>query len=185
MPSNRSEATEGNPGLRPLAISPDGFFFQETEVELYNEFPEPIKLDRNERAKPSAETCSCWGRWGTPGVVAAITTLSCLVDISLFSLARCVIPYCPTYKQYLTHRVYNYTQTCCIHLPNVYKLHIFYDYPGPKNILSKCEMYLYDTNDLFSQLFFCPHDVWDLTTCNFLFCVHCWFPDPFFFFMGT
>uniref|UniRef100_A0A8D3CQU0 RAB7A, member RAS onco family n=1 Tax=Scophthalmus maximus TaxID=52904 RepID=A0A8D3CQU0_SCOMX len=32
---------------------------QETEVELYNEFPEPIKLDRNERAKPSAETCSC------------------------------------------------------------------------------------------------------------------------------
>lgn len=33
--------------------------FQETEVELYNEFPEPIKLDRNERAKPSAETCSC------------------------------------------------------------------------------------------------------------------------------
>ncbi|MCI4389991.1 hypothetical protein PGIGA_G00117380 [Pangasianodon gigas] len=32
---------------------------QETEVELYNEFPEPIKLDRNERAKPSAESCSC------------------------------------------------------------------------------------------------------------------------------
>uniref|UniRef100_A0A671MDA7 RAB7a, member RAS oncogene family n=1 Tax=Sinocyclocheilus anshuiensis TaxID=1608454 RepID=A0A671MDA7_9TELE len=32
---------------------------QETEVELYNEFPEPIKLDRNDRAKPSAETCSC------------------------------------------------------------------------------------------------------------------------------
>uniref|UniRef100_A0AAX7SSG3 RAB7A, member RAS oncogene family n=1 Tax=Astatotilapia calliptera TaxID=8154 RepID=A0AAX7SSG3_ASTCA len=32
---------------------------RETEVELYNEFPEPIKLDRNERAKPSAETCSC------------------------------------------------------------------------------------------------------------------------------
>uniref|UniRef100_A0A8C8FCE4 RAB7A, member RAS oncogene family n=5 Tax=Euteleosteomorpha TaxID=1489388 RepID=A0A8C8FCE4_ONCTS len=32
---------------------------QETEVELYNEFPEPIKLDRNERAKPSAEACSC------------------------------------------------------------------------------------------------------------------------------
>ncbi|KAG7319262.1 hypothetical protein KOW79_017736 [Hemibagrus wyckioides] len=32
---------------------------QETEVELYNEFPEPIKLDKNERAKPSAESCSC------------------------------------------------------------------------------------------------------------------------------
>uniref|UniRef100_A0AAY5K724 RAB7A, member RAS oncogene family n=1 Tax=Esox lucius TaxID=8010 RepID=A0AAY5K724_ESOLU len=32
---------------------------QETEVELYNEFPEPIKLDRNDRAKPSAEACSC------------------------------------------------------------------------------------------------------------------------------
>uniref|UniRef100_A0A8C7GCW4 RAB7a, member RAS oncogene family n=4 Tax=Salmoninae TaxID=504568 RepID=A0A8C7GCW4_ONCKI len=32
---------------------------QETEVELYNEFPEPIKLDRNERSKPSAEACSC------------------------------------------------------------------------------------------------------------------------------
>ncbi|CAG5983712.1 unnamed protein product [Menidia menidia] len=32
---------------------------QETEVELYNEFPEPIKLGRNEPAKPSAEACSC------------------------------------------------------------------------------------------------------------------------------
>uniref|UniRef100_A0A8C9STM0 RAB7a, member RAS oncogene family n=1 Tax=Scleropages formosus TaxID=113540 RepID=A0A8C9STM0_SCLFO len=32
---------------------------QETEVELYNEFPEPIKLDKNDRVKPSAETCSC------------------------------------------------------------------------------------------------------------------------------
>lgn len=95
--------------------------FQETEVELYNEFPEPIKLDRNERAKPSAETCSCWGHWRTSGVIAAITTLSCLVYISLFSLAWCVIPNCPTYKQYLTHRVYKYTQTCCIHLPYIYK----------------------------------------------------------------
>lgn len=37
----------------PLDVS------QETEVELYNEFPEPIKLDRNDRAKPSAESCSC------------------------------------------------------------------------------------------------------------------------------
>uniref|UniRef100_A0A8I3W2Q3 Ras-related protein Rab-7a n=1 Tax=Callithrix jacchus TaxID=9483 RepID=A0A8I3W2Q3_CALJA len=32
---------------------------QETEVELYNEFPEPIKLDKNDRAKASAESCSC------------------------------------------------------------------------------------------------------------------------------
>ncbi|XP_045547603.1 ras-related protein rab7 isoform X1 [Salmo salar] len=32
---------------------------QETEVELYNEFPEPIKLDRNDRAKTSAEACTC------------------------------------------------------------------------------------------------------------------------------
>jgi hypothetical protein len=29
-------------------------------VELYNEFPEPIKLDKNDRAKASAESCSCW-----------------------------------------------------------------------------------------------------------------------------
>uniref|UniRef100_A0A4W4F1Z6 RAB7A, member RAS oncogene family n=1 Tax=Electrophorus electricus TaxID=8005 RepID=A0A4W4F1Z6_ELEEL len=32
---------------------------QETEVELYNEFPEPIKLDRSDRSNPSAESCSC------------------------------------------------------------------------------------------------------------------------------
>uniref|UniRef100_A0A8B9LE50 RAB7a, member RAS oncogene family n=1 Tax=Astyanax mexicanus TaxID=7994 RepID=A0A8B9LE50_ASTMX len=32
---------------------------QETEVELYNEFPDPIKLDRNDRSSPSAESCSC------------------------------------------------------------------------------------------------------------------------------
>lgn len=32
---------------------------QETEVELYNEFPEPIKLDKNDRPKASAESCSC------------------------------------------------------------------------------------------------------------------------------
>ncbi|OWK02445.1 RAB7A [Cervus elaphus hippelaphus] len=32
---------------------------QETEVELYNEFPEPIKLDKNDRTKPAAEGCSC------------------------------------------------------------------------------------------------------------------------------
>uniref|UniRef100_A0AAR2KM12 RAB7a, member RAS oncogene family n=1 Tax=Pygocentrus nattereri TaxID=42514 RepID=A0AAR2KM12_PYGNA len=32
---------------------------QETEVELYNEFPDPIKLDRNDRSNPPAESCSC------------------------------------------------------------------------------------------------------------------------------
>ncbi|VFV44829.1 ras-related protein rab-7a [Lynx pardinus] len=32
---------------------------QETEVELYNEFPKPIKLDKNDRAKALAESCSC------------------------------------------------------------------------------------------------------------------------------
>uniref|UniRef100_A0A3Q2LFG1 Ras-related protein Rab-7a n=1 Tax=Equus caballus TaxID=9796 RepID=A0A3Q2LFG1_HORSE len=32
---------------------------QETEVELYNEFPEPIKLDKNDRAKAPGEGCSC------------------------------------------------------------------------------------------------------------------------------
>uniref|UniRef100_A0AAY4CBZ9 RAB7A, member RAS oncogene family n=1 Tax=Denticeps clupeoides TaxID=299321 RepID=A0AAY4CBZ9_9TELE len=31
----------------------------ETEVELYNEFPEPIKLDRMERQKASQESCNC------------------------------------------------------------------------------------------------------------------------------
>lgn len=38
---------------------------QETEVEPYPDFPEPIKLDRNDRAKASADSCSCWGRTGT------------------------------------------------------------------------------------------------------------------------
>lgn len=140
--------------------------FQETEVELYNEFPEPIKLDRNERAKPSAETCSCWGHRRTSGaVVAAVTTLSCLVYISLFSSARCVIPYCPTYKQYLlieyptTHKHAAFTFLTYIYI-YIHKPHIFYDYSGPKNILSKCEMHLYDTNYVFSHLLFCGHDVW-------------------------
>ncbi|XP_045329847.1 ras-related protein Rab-7a-like [Leopardus geoffroyi] len=32
---------------------------QETEMELYNEFPKPIKLDKNDRAKALAESCSC------------------------------------------------------------------------------------------------------------------------------
>ena len=32
---------------------------QETEVELYSEFPEPIKLDKSDRSKPAAESCSC------------------------------------------------------------------------------------------------------------------------------
>lgn len=49
---------------------------QETEVELYNEFPEPIKLDRNDKAKPSAESCSCWGTTWPPPLLAFGDTLS-------------------------------------------------------------------------------------------------------------
>lgn len=72
-------------------------WFQETEVELYSEFPEPIKLDRNERAKPSAETCSCWGRLrifgvGEGGVITALVTLSCLVYISPIPWPTVLIP---------------------------------------------------------------------------------------------
>lgn len=53
------------PGSKPVLCSRTGLIScflivrQETEVELYNEFPEPIKLDRNDRAKASAESCSC------------------------------------------------------------------------------------------------------------------------------
>lgn len=50
--------------------------WQETEVELYNEFPEPIKLDRNDKAKASAETCSCWGTACPPPLLAFWDTLS-------------------------------------------------------------------------------------------------------------
>uniref|UniRef100_A0A3Q4GAQ6 RAB7A, member RAS onco family n=2 Tax=Pseudocrenilabrinae TaxID=318546 RepID=A0A3Q4GAQ6_NEOBR len=32
---------------------------QETEVELYNDFPGPIKLGGNEGPKPATESCSC------------------------------------------------------------------------------------------------------------------------------
>uniref|UniRef100_A0A8C7H7J4 RAB7A, member RAS onco family n=2 Tax=Salmoninae TaxID=504568 RepID=A0A8C7H7J4_ONCKI len=65
--SNQYKATIGADFLTKEAINVEQAFQtiarnalkQETEVELYNEFPEPIKLDRNERAKPSAEACSC------------------------------------------------------------------------------------------------------------------------------
>uniref|UniRef100_A0A8C7EI40 Uncharacterized protein n=1 Tax=Neovison vison TaxID=452646 RepID=A0A8C7EI40_NEOVI len=32
---------------------------QETEVELYSEFPEPIRLDKNSQAKASVESGRC------------------------------------------------------------------------------------------------------------------------------
>uniref|UniRef100_A0AAY4D235 Uncharacterized protein n=1 Tax=Denticeps clupeoides TaxID=299321 RepID=A0AAY4D235_9TELE len=35
--------------------------YGETEVELYNEFPEPIKLDRMEPAKGVTESCTAEG----------------------------------------------------------------------------------------------------------------------------
>uniref|UniRef100_A0A8B9LG21 Ras-related protein rab7 n=6 Tax=Otophysi TaxID=186626 RepID=A0A8B9LG21_ASTMX len=58
--SNQYKATIGADFLTKEVMVDDRLVtMQETEVELYNEFPEPIKLDRNDRAKPSAETCSC------------------------------------------------------------------------------------------------------------------------------
>lgn len=46
-------------GVRPWPGVITSLPAQETEVELYNEFPEPIKLDKNDRTKPAAEGCSC------------------------------------------------------------------------------------------------------------------------------
>uniref|UniRef100_A0A8C7GDB4 RAB7a, member RAS oncogene family n=4 Tax=Salmoninae TaxID=504568 RepID=A0A8C7GDB4_ONCKI len=58
--SNQYKATIGADFLTKEVMVDDRLVtMQETEVELYNEFPEPIKLDRNERSKPSAEACSC------------------------------------------------------------------------------------------------------------------------------
>uniref|UniRef100_A0A8C1LKS0 Ras-related protein Rab-7a n=2 Tax=Cyprinus carpio TaxID=7962 RepID=A0A8C1LKS0_CYPCA len=58
--SNQYKATIGADFLTKEVMVDDRLVtMQETEVELYNEFPEPIKLDRNDRAKPSAEACSC------------------------------------------------------------------------------------------------------------------------------
>uniref|UniRef100_A0A3Q0S4X6 RAB7a, member RAS oncogene family n=1 Tax=Amphilophus citrinellus TaxID=61819 RepID=A0A3Q0S4X6_AMPCI len=58
--SNQYKATIGADFLTKEVMVDDRLVtMQETEVELYNEFPEPIKLDRNERAKASAEPCSC------------------------------------------------------------------------------------------------------------------------------
>uniref|UniRef100_A0A8C6PFG8 RAB7a, member RAS oncogene family n=1 Tax=Nothobranchius furzeri TaxID=105023 RepID=A0A8C6PFG8_NOTFU len=58
--SNQYKATIGADFLTKEVMVDDRLVtMQETEVELYNEFPEPIKLGRNEQAKPSAEACSC------------------------------------------------------------------------------------------------------------------------------
>uniref|UniRef100_A0A672I2P2 Ras-related protein rab7 n=1 Tax=Salarias fasciatus TaxID=181472 RepID=A0A672I2P2_SALFA len=58
--SNQYKATIGADFLTKEVMVDDRLVtMQETEVDVYNEFPEPIKLDKNERAKPSAETCSC------------------------------------------------------------------------------------------------------------------------------
>uniref|UniRef100_A0A4X1TZ93 Ras-related protein Rab-7a n=2 Tax=Sus scrofa TaxID=9823 RepID=A0A4X1TZ93_PIG len=58
--SNQYKATIGADFLTKEVMVDDRLVtMQETEVELYNEFPEPIKLDKNDRAKPPAETCSC------------------------------------------------------------------------------------------------------------------------------
>ncbi|KAI2531371.1 RAB7A isoform 3 [Pan troglodytes] len=58
--SNQYKATIGADFLTKEVMVDDRLVtMQETEVELYNEFPEPIKLDKNDRAKASAESCSC------------------------------------------------------------------------------------------------------------------------------
>lgn len=105
-------------------------WFQETEVELYNEFPEPIKLDRNERAKPSAETCSCWGLWrssgGRRGVVTALTTLSCLVYISPFPWPTVLISNAQ-HTSSIPLIEYTTTHTNMLHSPPyIHITHIFY-----------------------------------------------------------
>uniref|UniRef100_A0A8C6Z2Q2 RAB7A, member RAS onco family n=4 Tax=Aves TaxID=8782 RepID=A0A8C6Z2Q2_NOTPE len=58
--SNQYKATIGADFLTKEVMVDDRLVtMQETEVELYNEFPEPIKLDKNDRVKASAESCSC------------------------------------------------------------------------------------------------------------------------------
>uniref|UniRef100_A0AC11BX52 RAB7A, member RAS onco family n=1 Tax=Ovis aries TaxID=9940 RepID=A0AC11BX52_SHEEP len=58
--SNQYKATIGADFLTKEVMVDDRLVtMQETEVELYNEFPEPIKLDKNDRPKASAESCSC------------------------------------------------------------------------------------------------------------------------------
>uniref|UniRef100_A0A8C3V9A2 RAB7A, member RAS oncogene family n=4 Tax=Passeriformes TaxID=9126 RepID=A0A8C3V9A2_CATUS len=58
--SNQYKATIGADFLTKEVMVDDRLVtMQETEVELYNEFPEPIKLDKTDRAKASAESCSC------------------------------------------------------------------------------------------------------------------------------
>uniref|UniRef100_A0AAR2J8M4 RAB7A, member RAS oncogene family n=1 Tax=Pygocentrus nattereri TaxID=42514 RepID=A0AAR2J8M4_PYGNA len=58
--SNQYKATIGADFLTKEVMVEDRLVtMQETEVELYNEFPDPIKLDRNDRSNPPAESCSC------------------------------------------------------------------------------------------------------------------------------
>uniref|UniRef100_A0A9L0K049 Ras-related protein Rab-7a n=1 Tax=Equus asinus TaxID=9793 RepID=A0A9L0K049_EQUAS len=58
--SNQYKATIGADFLTKEVMVDDRLVtMQETEVELYNEFPEPIKLDKNDRAKAPGESCSC------------------------------------------------------------------------------------------------------------------------------
>uniref|UniRef100_A0A5F5PG90 Ras-related protein Rab-7a n=1 Tax=Equus caballus TaxID=9796 RepID=A0A5F5PG90_HORSE len=58
--SNQYKATIGADFLTKEVMVDDRLVtMQETEVELYNEFPEPIKLDKNDRAKAPGEGCSC------------------------------------------------------------------------------------------------------------------------------
>uniref|UniRef100_A0A8C7X218 RAB7a, member RAS oncogene family n=1 Tax=Oryzias sinensis TaxID=183150 RepID=A0A8C7X218_9TELE len=57
--SNQYKATIGADFLTKEVMVDDRLVtMQETEVELYNEFPEPIKL-RSEPPKQSSEACSC------------------------------------------------------------------------------------------------------------------------------
>uniref|UniRef100_A0A4W6FCA4 RAB7a, member RAS oncogene family n=1 Tax=Lates calcarifer TaxID=8187 RepID=A0A4W6FCA4_LATCA len=58
--SNQYKATIGADFLTKEVMVDDRLVtMQETEVELYNEFPEPIKLDKNGQQPRPAETCSC------------------------------------------------------------------------------------------------------------------------------
>uniref|UniRef100_A0A8C7YJL3 RAB7A, member RAS onco family n=1 Tax=Oryzias sinensis TaxID=183150 RepID=A0A8C7YJL3_9TELE len=58
--SNQYKATIGADFLTKEVMVDDRLVtMQETEVEPYPDFPEPIKLDRNDRAKASADSCSC------------------------------------------------------------------------------------------------------------------------------
>uniref|UniRef100_A0A668T727 RAB7A, member RAS oncogene family n=2 Tax=Pseudocrenilabrinae TaxID=318546 RepID=A0A668T727_OREAU len=58
--SNQYKATIGADFLTKEVMVDDRLVtMQETEVELYNDFPGPIKLGGNEGPKPATESCSC------------------------------------------------------------------------------------------------------------------------------